>query len=141
MYMNKLGKIVYRWWLQWLDTLNSAVLLQPKLDGSATEILCKHVIRISHNPTIIMSPKTFGLGEVDCSILTMSCLLFRAVLNYHHIIFMDCPKTVSLWEIVYKLKSLSLKQKRMYSSVSNQKLSFYSRLPYESSIFIKNEVD
>ena len=32
---------------------------------TVSTVLCKHVIRFSHNPTIIMSPKTFGLGEVD----------------------------------------------------------------------------
>ena len=33
---------------------------------AVSTVLCKHVTQTLHNPTIIMSPKTFGLGEVDC---------------------------------------------------------------------------
>ena len=58
MYIIKLEKymkclsIVYRWWLQWLDKLNNAVLLQLELDRSAKHfswLVTRYELRYSRN--------------------------------------------------------------------------------------------
>ena len=58
MYIIKLEKymkclsIVYRWWLQWLDKLNNAVLLQLELDRSAkhfSRLVTRYELRYSRN--------------------------------------------------------------------------------------------